>query len=345
MKKFIFMLIAMFMLVIGDINAQDQFNYTGSAKWTDNLSVSLQGGTITQFDNFYNGHTAMAPIAVLSIDKCLNPWFGLGVEGRTLIGTGSRLSMYQSHTMFDAVNVSGYAKFNIVNMFNYKGERKFFEPVIYTGLGWGHNTCSDSYEHNFMTYRAGTEFNFNIGKDRNFAIVVNPSVVWGDINNGKLCKHNGYFEVTAGVVYHFKTSNGKNTIVRPVLYDAAEVAALTARIKELENKPAVIKEIVKEVKVQEPAAIVEKTYVISFAQNSAELTHESKSVLDKISGTVNIVASASPEGSNKYNEALSVRRANAVAEYLKNKGVIVNSATGIGAQSNSSNRIAIVTIQ
>ena len=77
----------------------------------------------------------------------------------------------------------------------------------------------------------------------------NGKLTWNDINNGKLVKQNGNFEVTAGVVYHFKTSNGKHSIAMPRLYDAAEVAALNARINELMKRPAVVKEVVKEVSV------------------------------------------------------------------------------------------------
>ena len=341
MKKFIFMLVATFMLAIGAVNAQEQSNYAGSSKFTDNVSVTLQGGVLTTFNDFYTGHTAMAPIAVLGVDKYINPWFGVGVEGRTLIGTGN--GMYNAHTAFDAVNVSGYAKFNILNMFNYNGERKFFEPVVYTGLGWGHQTCSEDGLRNYMTYRAGAEFNFNLGKEKAWAIVVNPSVVWNDIYNGKLVKQNGNFEVTAGVVYHFKTSNGKYSIAKPRLYDAAEVAALNARINELMKRPAVVKEVVKEVSVN--TTIVDKTHVVVFAQNSSELTPEAKAVLNNVSGTVNVVASASPEGTSDYNKKLAEKRANAVANYLKGRGVKVNTVTGVGVQGNTSNRIAIVTVE
>lgn len=353
MKKFIFMLVAMFMLAIGTINAQDQSNYAGSSKFTDNWSITLQGGVLTQFDNFYSGHTAMAPIVVLGVDKAINPWLGVGLEGRTLIGTGSNTGLYQTHTMFDYVNVSGNFKFNVLNMFNYNGERKFFEPVVYTGLGWGHTTCNEvKRDNNYLTYRAGVEFNFNLGKDKAWAIVVNPSVVWGGNNDihefPNLCKHNGNFEVTAGVVYHFKTSNGKRSIAKPRLYDAAEVAALNARIKELENKSAVIKEVVKEVPVTNAVATtttVEKTYVVTFAQNSSELTADAKATLDKVTGVVSIVASASPEGAASYNKTLSEKRAAAVADYLKNRGVQVTTATGVGVQGNASNRLAIVTVE
>lgn len=373
MKKFIFMLIAMFMLAIGTINAQEQSNYAGSSKFTDNWSVTLQGGVLTSFDNFYSGHTAMAPIVVVGINKEINPWLGVSIEGRTLIGTGN--GMYNTKTAFDWVNVSGNLRFNVLNMVNYNGERKFFEPIVYTGLGWGHRTCSvyewgecieeavpgvtrassttvstdntDMMKRNYLTYRAGVELNFNLGKEKEWSVVVNPSVVWGNGETHEfpnLCKHAGSFEVTAGFVYRFKTSNGKRSIVRPRLYDAAEVAALNERIKELESRPAVIKEVVKEMPVT-TTNVVEKTYVVTFAQNSSTLTEDAKTTLDKVSGSVSIVASASPEGTAEYNKALSDRRAAAVAEYLKSKGVQVSNATGVGVMNDASNRIAIVTVE
>ena len=244
MKKFIFMLIAMFTFAIGSINAQTQNDYAGSSKFTDNVSVTLQGGVLTSFDNFYSGHTAMAPIILIGADKYVTPWLGFGVEGRTLVGTGH--GSYNTYTAFDYVNVSGLAKVNLANAFKFDGTRKFFEPVVYTGLGWGHQTASYGDNHNnWMTYRAGAEFNFNLGKDRAWGIVVNPSVVWNDLDNGMLVKKNGSFEVTAGIVYRFKNSNGKRSFAKAHLYDAAEVAALNKKINELESRePVVIERVV-----------------------------------------------------------------------------------------------------
>ena len=80
-----------------------------------------------------------------------------------------------------------------------------------------------------------------------------------------------------------------------------------------------------------------------FEKNSAKLEEPAKSDLDKVSGTVKVVAYASPEGSDDYNKELSQRRANAVADYLRAKGVTVIEAYGAGVNGNTSNRIAIVT--
>ena len=343
MKKFILIFVAMFMFATS-MFAQEQTNYTGSSKFTDNVSVTVQGGVLTSFDNFYSGHTAMAPIALVGVDKYVNPWFGVGVEARTLIGTGN--GSYNTKTTFDWVNLSGYAKFNVLNMFNYNGERRTFEPVVYTGLGWGHSTAC--LHTNQATYRAGVELNLNLGKEKAWGIVLNPSVVWGGMTDYKLNKHNGSFEVTAGVVYHFKTSNGTRTFAKPRLYSQSEIDALNARIKELDSRQVVVKEVIKNVPATNSTAsvnVVEKTYIVTFAKSKSYLTDEAKKNLDKITGTVVIEASASPEGTTKFNQKLSEDRANAVKSYLESRGVKVTKAIGLGVVGNESNRIAIVTVQ
>ena len=339
MKKFILIFVAMFTFATS-MFAQEQTNYTGSSKFTDNVSVTVQGGVLTSFDNFYSGHTAMAPIALVGVDKYVNPWFGVGVEARTLIGTGN--GSYNTKTVFDWVNLSGYAKFNVLNMFNYNGERRTFEPVVYTGLGWGHSTAC--LHTNQATYRAGVELNLNLGKEKAWGIVLNPSVVWGGMTEHKLNKHDGSFEVTAGVVYHFKTSNGTRTFAKPRLYSQSEIDALNARIKELDSRPVAVKEVIN---TNSTASInvVEKTYIVTFAKSKADLTNAAKANLDKITGTVVIEASASPEGTTKFNQKLSEDRANAVKSYLESRGVKVIKATGLGVVGNESNRIAIVTVQ
>ena len=337
MKKFILIFVAMFMFATS-MFAQEQTNYTGSSKFTDNVSVTVQGGVLTSFDNFYSGHTAMAPIALIGVDKYVNPWFGVGVEARTLIGTGN--GSYNTKTAFDWVNLSGYAKFNVLNMLNYTGERRTFEPVVYTGLGWGHSTAC--LHANQATYRAGVELNLNLGKEKAWGIVLNPSVVWGGMSENKLNKHNGSFEVTAGVVYHFKTSNGTRTFAKPRLYSQSEIDALNARIKELDSKQAVVKEVIKNTSVTN---VVESTYIVTFAKSKSYLTDEAKKNLDKITGTVVIEASASPEGTTKFNQKLSEDRANVVKSYLESRGVKVTKATGLGVVGNESNRIAIITVQ
>lgn len=352
MKK-LFLSIMMAFMVIMSMSAQTQSNYVGSSKFLDNVSVTVQGGVLTTFDNFFSGHTAMAPIALIGVDKYINPWFGVGVEGRTLVGTGNgRFNLHaSSHTPSDnvnasgylGVNVSGYLKFNVVNMFDFTGTRHFFEPVVYTGLGWGHQTCSSAAPRNYMTYRAGAELNFNLGQTKSWAIVVNPSVVFGDLDNGKLNKHHGNFEVTAGVVYHFKTSNGTTSFAKAKLYDQNEIDELNGKInglqKQLDDANATI-EVLKKAPKQTITETVTKTIwpKVQFKQGSAKIASTSMAniydIADAIKDTkdtIKVTGYASTEGSTTFNKKLSYARAEAVKKALVDAGVDSTQIVTVGA--------------
>ena len=132
------------------------------------------------------------------------------------------------------------------------------------------------------------------------------------------------------------------------MYSQSEIDALNARIKELDSRQVAVKEVIKNVPATNSTAsvnVVEKTYIVTFAKSKADLTNAAKANLDKITGTVVIEASASPEGTTKFNQKLSEDRANAVKSYLESRGVKVTKATGLGVVGNESNRIAIVTVQ
>ena len=60
---------------------------------------------------------------------------------------------------------------------------------------------------------------------------------------------------------------------------------------------------------------------------------------------VQIVGTASPEGSQEINDKLSQARADVVADYLKSKGVVVDEAVGKGVQGTTSNRLAVVYVK
>ena len=346
MKKFLIIFAMMFAFATSSFAEQvyNQNNYAGSSQLTDNVSIKLETGASTSLNNMFD-HGDIYQTFTLGVEKYFTPWLGAEIEGRTNIGYGDA---YNSHTAFDFVNVSGNVKFNLVNLFNFTGERKAFEPVVFAGIGWGHATCSQNGLQNWMSYRAGAELTYNFGKERAFGVMVSPSVVWGDVNNGILRKANASFEISAGVVYHFKTSNGNRSFAKAKLYDSTEIADYQARINELrrqlESKSEVknvveVKEVIKEVTVP-----VEKTFIIMFEQGKADLSDEAIETLNAVNGKVKIVATASPEGSQEFNQKLSERRAQVVAKYLEDRGVEVEEAVGLGVKSVTSNRVAIITI-
>ena len=117
----------------------------------------------------------------------------------------------------------------------------------------------------------------------------------------------------------------------------AENARLAAANKELSNRPAKVEKVVETKNV-----IVSDKAVVTFAQNSSELSAESKAILDQIKSgsSITVVGATSPEGTSARNSDLSIARANVVADYLRTRGVNVLSAEG-----NDAGRVAIVTIK
>ncbi len=231
---------------------------------------------------------------------------------------------------------------------------------------------------NVATSKLALDFAFNFGKNKEWQVYIEPSTVYA--LNGSVDSYKGWNEVTvgttkiitpastpfygnekvqyninrsmvqlnAGLIYKFKNSNGTHnfTIVTP--RDQAEIDALNAQINELRNrKPEVItKEIVKEVPAVKEFTVSDLVFV-TFAQGKSVLTKEAKAALGNIKEGVHVqvVGTASPEGSAEINQKISQNRANVVADYLRGRGVIVDEATGKGVQGTTSNRLAVVYVK
>ena len=108
-----------------------------------------------------------------------------------------------------------------------------------------------------------------------------------------------------------------------------------------------VKEVVKEVPVAGREVKVENLVFVTFAQGKSVLTKEAMDALNavKAGSHVQIVGTASPEGNPELNQRLSQARADAVADYLRERGVIIDEAEGKGVQGTTSNRLAIVYVK
>ena len=237
-------------------------------------------------------------------------------------------------------------------------------------------------QRNRMTSKAALDFAFNFGSAKQFQFYVEPSINFAFL--GKSHSHNvavtpagvtypetsygygykataqagqpayninnSFVQLNAGFIYKFANSNGTHnfTIVTP--RDQAEIDALNAQINELRNrKPEVItKEVVKEVpSVKVKEFTVSDLVFVTFAQGKSALTKDAKAALNNVKQGVHVqvVGTASPEGSKELNDRLSQARADVVANYLKGRGVIVDEATGKGVQGVTSNRLAVVYVK
>lgn len=364
MKKII-MMMALIMSLVMSANAQTAIE---KSKFFDNTYVGVNVGANTNLS--FNSVFPLNSTVGVRVGKDLTPVFGLNIEGTAWFGSatigGERfdvISKSSGHNAFRAVNVGLNGTINWSNLLlGYKGSPRTFEVSTVTGLGWGHvftpSTTNNNAtyamnglyspnkgDYNTLTAKTGIDLNFNLGKTNAHTIYVEPAVLWsltngatGYVDKVQFNKRRAYLQIAVGYTYHFKTSNGTHYFKVWNVGDMQnDINALRA---ELAKKP---KEVVKEVVKTLPTETVERTLTtdVTFAQNSYELTDEAKALLDKIAtdATVNVIGTASPEGTQSRNEFLSTKRAEVVADYLKARGVKVKNVLG-GADS----RKAIVSI-
>lgn len=118
-------------------------------------------------------------------------------------------------------------------------------------------------------------------------------------------------------------------------------------VKSLNNEKSDLNKEIKNLNERCATLVDNVLWVVQFEQGSSELSSDAKKVLDeviKLNKPVDVVATASPEGSKSVNDALSEKRATAVAKYLTDHGVTVKNSVGMGAKTKESNRLGLITI-
>lgn len=349
MKKFLTFIVMMVVLTIST-NAQNPKAYVGN-KFLDNWSVGIQGGIQT---NLYSWNTPQGAIAGFNLDKQITPMFGLTAEVGTGINNRRNWYTWYPHvhngTMFDQLYVFMDGRYNLMNAIaGYKNKPRPFEIETVVGVGYGHGYANHDfygvYKTDAMLAKAGLNFNYNVDKVGTWTVSLRPAVVWNLTPTGKFNNNHAVGQVTLGVTYHFKNSNGSRylTEVNPVIIKRDV-------IKKVPVKVEVIKEVEKVVTV-EPEL---KTVIIPFSFGEAQLSNNAKTKLDKIptDKTVVINGYASYDGKlskgkkqEAFNTKLSTARAEVVKTYLEERGVKVKEAVGKGLGTDDIGRVVIVDIQ
>ena len=347
MKKFILSLMVMLTVMLSSANAQIAYQ---KADFLDNVYVGLNGGVSSPLD--FNSVTPFNAQAGVKVGKNWSPVFGTNIEGTAVFGDNH---FADSHTFVKATYVGLNGTLNLTNLFLNYNPDKVFETSLEAGIGWIHNyhtptpTNIDGHA-NYLGAKTGVILAWNIGNNKAWQLYAEPSVYWNLSKTDKIQfnKHNAQLAVSVGVVYKFKTSNKTHNFKVYNIYDYTSaleeardrIAALEAQNAELSKRPTETYNVVKETN-KETVVYSQDIFTVSFLQNSAELTQDAKNILDKVSTSlpVKVIGSTSPEGTTRRNSELSVQRANAVAKYLKSRGVKVVSAEG-----NEHGRIAVVTV-
>lgn len=374
MKKFIAVTVAC--LTCSGIYAQRAYE---GANLGDNWSIGIHAGVTTPLT-----HSAFFPNMLatwgLGIGKQLTPFFGMGVEAMTSINTTA------SKTAFDNTNVSLLTSVNLSNLFaGYWGTPRLFEIETVAGLGWLHYAQNGDGDRNSISSKLGLNFNFNLGEAKAWTIGIKPALVY-DLNacgerNVGFNANRAAWEITAGLKYHFRCSNGKHHISFAKLYDQAEVDALNEQVNNLKQtnvdqeaeltaanqRNAELEQQLADCKNQGPVIVTDtitshkKTLesVVTFRQGGVSVVASQTPNVERIAtylknhekATVSIKGYASPEGKAEVNARIAQQRADAVKSLLvKRYKIAENRITaegqGVGNMFEEPdwNRVSICTI-
>ena len=390
MKKSLLLILSA--LSLSNLNAQE--TNLGGNKFCDNWSIGLNGGIVTPMTHSAFFKNARAVVG-LDVNKQLSPIYGLTLESNWTVNTVSPMAAQYSNTAFDAFNVMLLNRLNLNNIFTaYKGQPSLFEVELVGGFGWLrlNNFYETGEGANHLASKAGVNFNFNIGEKKAWTVAVKPAIFWDMSMWDAPVAHNhpnfnanyGNWEITAGVAYHFKNSNGKHYMTKVRAYDAAEVAALNASINTLrqeatakddqlrrandaltkeQRKSADLEKALQECRNREPKVITnnKKTLesVVTFRQGKVTIDASQQPNVERIAtylrnhkqAKVNVLGYASPEGSAEVNARIAKQRAEAVKNMLVTKYRISESrisaqGQGVGYMFEEPdwNRVSICTI-
>ena len=218
--------------ILGGFTVANAQSVVEGTKLTDNWSVGVNAGGVTPLTHsaFFKG---MRPTFGVGVSKQLTPIFGLGFQGMGYINTTS------SKTAFDASDVSVLGKVNLMNLFaSYTGEPRLFEVEAVAGMGWLHYYVNGDGDQNSWSTRLGLNFNFNLGESKAWTLGIKPAIVYDmqgtyPETKSRFNANNAGFELTAGLTYHFKTSNGTHHFAKVRVYNQAEIDGLNSSINAL----------------------------------------------------------------------------------------------------------------
>lgn len=336
----------MITLMMGMVSANAQVA-TENSNAFDNISVGVTAGVSTPLD--FNSVFPLNTNVGIKLQKDFTPVFGIQAEGLAVLNDNHFTDI---KTAVKATNVGVNGVFNLSNVFGgYQGSPRNFEISTVTGIGWLHTWTTSA---NFLTAKTGLDLAWNLGKKKAVSIVFTPAIYWNinKFSDIHFDKRNAQLAANLSLIYHFKTSNGTHHFKT---YDVgamiSEIDRLNGALSECESREPQVVERIVEVKVPVDNAATVKSgnevWVVTFATGSSILTSEAKYILNSVGNDaiVDVIATASPDGSASFNQRLSEKRAAVVADYLNKRGVRINSAVGKGVNPETGRSAIVKTLQ
>ena len=390
MKKNILTLAA---ILTAAVSANAQETLSGS-KFFDNWQVGVKGGGFswTTHEAFIKNTRATFGA---EIGKQISPAFRLGVEGMAYVRPVQFDDATEFGNFVDMSNVSLVGTVNLSNLIaGYKGTPRFFEVEGFAGLGWAHIYPQGADNRkapivlNGMTSQFGSNLLFNLGQSKAWGIKISPALIYfvdGVENRAESNSQNelnltkSWTQVTAGVVYRFKGSNGAHHFTRPSNREELEalnkqlaglredlrgkdgqlsesqkrIAQLEKELQEARNKkPEVIERTVTKSKKTLESVVTYRVGRTNIEPSQLPNVERIATYLKKYPNSkVVIKGYASPEGNLEKNQKLAADRAESVKKILVTRYKISSDriqaeGNGIGDMFSEPdwNRVSISTI-
>jgi len=232
--------------------------------------------------------------------------------------TGAKEGQYRSP--MDKVDLTFY-HFDAV--YHFMPDSKL-TPFIVAGLGGAHYSPKIS-NHDMSTFNLGIGTKYWVTDHIALRLDLRDNLVT-EVFPFRKSYHN--IHASAGIVFAFggKSKSASSTAV--VKYEPKPAEKAIVVVSDL-PEPQVEERV--RVLASEPKIVILAFEDVHFDLNKSTLTEEAKTVLKRSiqilksnpKSKVRIAGYTSASGTEEYNQSLSERRANAVAEYLVNEGVII----------------------
>lgn len=237
------------------------------------------------------------------------------------------------------------------------GKQHVYECVPYVGFGriTTQDACqTDSWKTQYWSWNVGLDNQFRVANRllvdldlymRRFNEFGVPGAGWAAYSG-----RNWNLGAQVGLVCELGNNKWEGAVDGNALFalSAVEIAALNESLRNAEAENARLRELLG----RKPTEIIKETVryqrgecmPVWFAFDSAELTDVAKRDLDCVNTEDEVVVAgyASPEGTEEYNKELSLRRAQAVADYLTARGVKVKEVVGMGETVPEISRVVVI---
>lgn len=367
MKRIFYFLMAAFMIISVMANAQTVKNDGVFSHMYVGLNCGVNQTTVSDYSNwdngFKNGIKSLTYNAGIELGKDVTPITGFSLQG-SVAPIYHNVTNGSGEWNVNRSDVFGNVKFNLMNLFGgYKGYPRRAEIKTVTGIGWNHWYGEEVENPNDIALQAGLEFDFNLGKNRNWYITFTPMVQANEIAKGDELQYiakGADLKANIGVAYRLGRGNGSHNFVIPnPCVSEEDYNALFEKYNELLNAPKEVDTVVIEKIIENVIEkVVEKpsNTFIDFEIGSSTLSQSAQRTIDFfVEQTkdlkdikVKVIGSAdSKTGTKDLNEKLAWDRANVVASELVNKGIKeVATEMIIDIDENAeSSRCAVIVIE